>query len=825
MADIGSLVVKLAAETSQFQEDMGKATRTVTSKVEEMRASMLSMESVAKRTFAVVIGVESVGALAELAKATIGAAAGLKDLSEKTGASVEAISAMAPVAKLSGLGLDGMAEGMIKLARGMAGAEDETAKAGAALKFLGINAKDGAGNLRDPAEVMQDIAQRLGEFRDGAGKTAIALDLFGKSGANLLPFLKDLGENTDLVVRLTAKQALQADDLEKSLKRLTAQKDAMVKTITLAAIPALSVLVEEFSKATQSSNGMLTKTKELSADGSLQSWAESAAMGVAYLLDVMQAAVQGVKALLSSFSSVWADIQLAGTFLAGGKGLNPFSEENRATLQAALDKRNATVAAANQQYVKLWEMPLLSDAVKKRFDEMRQQAAAGDVAPAKQNLNWDSGKAGKDTDNPLAVIEQRVRGLQALADDEAAIMRDRQKIIDLYEGQGYLKFKEATEARATAQQDFLEKSASYYDQEEALLRGALADFTKNSQERARVEEQLAAIALKRQRLEREAAQATLEREIKSPFETLRDIQEQASRGMAEIKTREDQIKTLRESGAITEVESLRRLSAARKESADQLAELAAKAREVSDAAPGNEKFSDALRKIGEAARQAADGADLLAKRARELTDPQAGFGKGLRTVAEEAELVGKQIENVTVKAFNGMADALTQMVMTGKADFKSLANSIISDLIRIQIQRSITGPLANAMSAAFGFANGGIMTGGGPMPLRTYAGGGVANSPQMAVFGEGSMPEAYVPLPDGRSIPVTMKGGGGGGVVINIKNEGAADGYQASATTSQSGGQMSIEVMISKAMRNDVRNNGPMAQALSQAFGLQRRAV
>jgi tape measure domain-containing protein len=61
---------------------------------------------------------------------------------------------------------------------------------------------------------------------------------------------------------------------------------------------------------------------------------------------------------------------------------------------------------------------------------------------------------------------------------------------------------------------------------------------------------------------------------------------------------------------------------------------------------------------------------------------------------------------------------------------------------------------------AFGgvFANGGVMTSRGPIPLKKYARGGVANSPQMALFGEGSKPEAYVPLPDGRSIPVSLKG-------------------------------------------------------------------
>jgi phage-related minor tail protein len=55
------------------------------------------------------------------------------------------------------------------------------------------------------------------------------------------------------------------------------------------------------------------------------------------------------------------------------------------------------------------------------------------------------------------------------------------------------------------------------------------------------------------------------------------------------------------------------------------------------------------------------------------------------------------------------------------------------------------------------FADGGVMTSRGRLPLNRYAKGGVANSPQVAMFGEGRGPEAYVPLPDGRSIPVSMK--------------------------------------------------------------------
>ncbi len=180
-----------------------------------------------------------------------------------------------------------------------------------------------------------------------------------------------------------------------------------------------------------------------------------------------------------------------------------------------------------------------------------------------------------------------------------------------------------------------------------------------------------------------------------------------------------------------------------------------------------------------AAYEAATQAIIAEKHA--LVDLQAqqrqSFGAGakeaLRDYMSEISNVAAQSRSVFSAAFHGIEDNLARMVVTGKANFADLASSISQELAKIAIRQAIIRPIMGALGV--GFAMGGIMTGDGPVPLRKYAGGGIARSPQMALFGEGSQPEAFVPLPDGRSIPVSMKGGGGTSVVINVNMGGGKD--------------------------------------------------
>lgn len=82
--------------------------------------------------------------------------------------------------------------------------------------------------------------------------------------------------------------------------------------------------------------------------------------------------------------------------------------------------------------------------------------------------------------------------------------------------------------------------------------------------------------------------------------------------------------------------------------------------------------------------------------------------------------------------------------------------------------------IVGGLGSMLGFANGGVTEGGfqafanggiapGGIKFRAFAGGGTVSGPTLGLVGEGRYNEAIVPLPDGKSIPVDMKGASGGG--------------------------------------------------------------
>jgi len=141
---------------------------------------------------------------------------------------------------------------------------------------------------------------------------------------------------------------------------------------------------------------------------------------------------------------------------------------------------------------------------------------------------------------------------------------------------------------------------------------------------------------------------------------------------------------------------------------------------------------------------------------------------GLQNYAAAARDTGKQLDNIAVRGLNKLEDGLLgvmQGTMSAKDAFKSMAQSIISDLMRMAIQQQITGRIAGFLGGLGG--GGGYSTVGAG--ANTYISAGLASGgPAMRntpyIVGEKG-PELFVPRGSGTVVPNDKLGGGG--VVVN----------------------------------------------------------
>jgi antitoxin component of RelBE/YafQ-DinJ toxin-antitoxin module len=171
--------------------------------------------------------------------------------------------------------------------------------------------------------------------------------------------------------------------------------------------------------------------------------------------------------------------------------------------------------------------------------------------------------------------------------------------------------------------------------------------------------------------------------------------------------------------------------------------------------------------------------------------------------------------------------------VVGGEKFSTVLKSIGHDIAKMILRKNVTEPLANAVGSINWSklftqnANGGVYD----SPSLSAFSGGVYNSPQLfkfaagaGVFGEAG-PEAIMPLKRGPDGKLGVSGGGGSSVNIVVHNEAGGDGYQASATAKQNGSGIDINVIVTKAIQNDMKRNGPITQGFSQMFGMNRSAA
>lgn len=186
----------------------------------------------------------------------------LDDLSEKTGIAVKDLSELRYAGEVTGTPIEALATGVKKLSTTMYEAAGGGKEQAAIFKALGIEVKTASGALRGSDEVLGDIADAFAGFNDGPEKAALAVKIFGKAGADMIPLLNQ-GSAGIKELRQEAKQlgATIGDDAARNfaafndnLKKLELYSEGAKNTIANELVPTLNTIAEAFLQSRDGGN-------------------------------------------------------------------------------------------------------------------------------------------------------------------------------------------------------------------------------------------------------------------------------------------------------------------------------------------------------------------------------------------------------------------------------------------------------------------------------------------------------------------------------------------------------------------------------------------
>ena len=242
--EIGTLVIQMQADVARLRKDMDEAKGVV-------NRGMRGIEDAADkaRTAIGAIGIGlSVGAFVNQIRSTVDFADHLNDLSQQIGVSVRDLTTWKLAADQSGTSLDAVGAGVRKFSTFIVEHNDR-------LKAAGITAKDTNGKLLQLADVFQALP-------DGAEKTALAVALFGKAGAELIPMLnggsaalREQMEKSKSLADLYDRLAPGADKLNDQIAILKTYSEAAGVSLASSLVPSLNDVVNNFIKAREAGLG------------------------------------------------------------------------------------------------------------------------------------------------------------------------------------------------------------------------------------------------------------------------------------------------------------------------------------------------------------------------------------------------------------------------------------------------------------------------------------------------------------------------------------------------------------------------------------------
>lgn len=221
-------------------------------------------------------------------------------------------------------------------------------------------------------------------------------------------------------------------------------------------------------------------------------------------------------------------------------------------------------------------------------------------------------------------------------------------------------------------------------------------------------------------------------------------------------------------------------------------------------------------------------------------DPFSGMERAMDKFFAQSTDYATQMEQIWSSTMDGLADGLTEFCMSGKLDFNDLANSFISQVIRMQMQAMVSGlfkGIGDFVGGLFGggtaAADGGVFTGG-----ISSLSGGVYNKPTFFSFGtqkfaKGGVlgeagPEAVMPLARMSNGKLGVQSAGGSGVVVPvniqvINQAGNNVGVETQQRQNDQGG-MDIVMFIKRVVSQDISqgNGGMIGKTIESVYQIPR---
>lgn len=654
------------------------------------------------------------GAIAGFIKQSIDAGDTLFKLQQQTGIASKQLIGISNAAKLADVDMGQLQKSLTKLGVNLTKAAEGNDKLERQFKALGVEVKQSNGQLIPADQALKQIANRFADMPDGAQKAAAAVALFGKSGADMIPILNEGSASMEkFTYKVSDDFAARSDKFNDTLTEFGISVSGFGLELTDALLPALQTILDEFGK--------LFNTK--------QDWTalfEVIKVGLRVVATALYATIklvdQWIKITVTAFDAIGKAVK--GDFIGAGRAIAQ-------GVSSGIDQAKRDFAAIQR----LWT------------DAPAPMRRAG-ARPMALDTTESDREAQRQADKQRRAEEKRQNDLLGLLQDYS------QKRLDLIR-----KIRDAQAEAATI-------GASPIQQIMNEFNAALAENKDMVDD--------AAIGLLR--LTDDLRKAGLPaKSIAEVYNTIRDSVNQLSRVNVDNAIKQ-------QSQALIE------LLPPLQTYDDLLNEIKADGKQLTEL----QKLDNELKRLGldlliQTNPALAEQVRLLRDRAKVVDDERkkqedqsksfkGTFSQQLKEYYKSVVDFGSQVGSAVTNAFEGITDAITELVITGKASFADLAKSILADMTKILIRATIIKPLLEAVGSLTGikFANGGVMTASGEMPLKKYAGGGIATSPQLALFGEGSRPEAFVPLPDGRRIPVAMQGGAGTSVTVNVDARGTS---------------------------------------------------